>query len=72
MVPRFVHLSGAEAGTVTAGVSRTRSGSPIDHSLSSPKSRGAGMSAGSPSGAPLSTHRATSSISSSLSDESFL
>ena len=65
-------MSGADAGTTISGDSRIRSGSPIDHSSSLPKSSGGGRSAGLPSGAPLSAQVAIFSISSSLSEMSSL
>ena len=65
-------MSGAAAGTTTDGDSTIRSGSPISHSFSARNSSGGGRSAGSPSGAPLSAQTAIVSISSSLSEMSFL
>jgi len=60
------------AFTTISGPSTMRSGSPIDHAVSSGHWSGAGMSAAFPRGAPLSTHCAIFATSSSESDGSCL
>src|SRR5438034_11814533 len=72
MGPRFVHMSGPTAGTVTSGDRNIKSGVPIVHLSAVSNWRGVGMSAGLPRGAPLSAHFAILAISSSLSEGSFL
>ena len=72
----FHHLSWPSAGTVYGSDGTIRSGSPncsaSRQAFGSGHSIGAGASAGLPCGAPASTHPTIVSISSSLSDRSFL